>query len=102
MVSDGDVYCYVKLFVPADVKRIPFIPLATKTRVEKALVMEIFDKAGNKYNKAEAMICDSDFEYTVGEWAVPDSYDDRETMSCSHGINVHKYMDHCDQWGSHP
>jgi|SRR3989344_5029325 len=95
---DGIVYCYVKLFVPADVKRIPFIPCATKTRVEKALVLDIFDGAGNKYDRAKSLVQDVAFWYDNGKWAVPDSFDDNETKDCSNGIHVHKYIDYCDQW----
>jgi len=98
MINGIKGYCYVKLSVPADVKRIPFIPFTTKSRVEKALVLEIFDREGNQYKHAYSALSARVFTYFVGEWAIPDSFDDNVTRSCSHGINIHMYMDHCDQW----
>src|SRR3989344_77189 len=99
--NEVSVYCYVKLFVPAGVKRIPLIPFTTKTRVEKAYVEDIFDGYGNRYKKAKSFVYGVlFFKYIVGEWVIPDSFDERETISCSHGLSVHKYIDHCDQWKS--
>jgi hypothetical protein len=72
-LSNG-VIC--KLKIPADVKRINSLT-GRKCRAEKALVLE--GEGLGSYDQKTI--------YKVGEWVIPDSFDDDIRIECSHGIH---------------
>jgi hypothetical protein len=105
---------YIKLRVPIEARRVtPFYqppyffhqshphyiePLRHKGRVEYAYVDDIIDKDGNSYNKATSFVHSLQFDYIKKSMVKPDSYDDDPNNESSHGINVHLFVEDCDQW----
>lgn len=99
LCKNKDKYVYVKLLVPADAKRIHFIPGTDKTRVEFAIVKSITDENGRCYKDAVSCVhTGNKLTYTVGQCVRADSFDINPLENCSNGIHVHKYKDLCDSW----
>jgi len=98
---DNKNKCYVKLFVPKEIRRTQLIPFSTWLIVEKALVVDIFDDKGNKYNKGISSFSCDVVEYIHNEWAISASYND-DINGLWSGILVHKYIDYCNQWKDFP
>lgn len=101
-VTDSRVPVYVRLTVPENAKRVTPDDgdhKLYKARVEFAKVEEIFDREGNRYQKAfSAIHYRYPVTYNVGEVVGPDFFNADPSVQCGNGIHVHRYKDHCDQW----
>ena len=73
-----------KLLIPENAKRCS--ATGRKCRCDKAVVIAIYDKDGNAIESMSSTWM-SDFIYKVGEYIVPDSFDDDRWNECSHGIH---------------
>lgn len=92
-------YVYVKLRVPKEARRIPFIINSDKSRVEFAIVEEIIEiYTGKQHKVAQSCVRTDKITYKLGEKVTPDNFDPDASIECSYGINVHKYQDACRQW----
>ena len=78
--------CIVKLQIPNDAKRSS--SFGRKCRCSKAKVISIRAMDGeDAFLETARSNYDSNFKYKLGEWVVPDSFDDNRWKECSNGIH---------------
>ena len=81
--------CVLELWIPPDAERIMCI--GTKGRCDKALVKRAYTLSGTDLyflpDEKVVSVFDHDFQYHIGEWIEPDSFDDNPITECSHGIH---------------
>ena len=96
------VFVRAELLVPAEARRVTPMqePGLFKSRVSRAHVVRIFDRAGREYESAVSFVHGQRLVYTAKRDIFPDRYSGMVGNSCDAGISVVRYLDHCDQWES--
>ena len=88
----------IKLQVPASALRTSSL-VGRKCRCDKAKVLAIWDVDGNKLHECGGWRDTTPrFQYTVGEYAVADKYDDDPRVECSHGIHFFITRAEAEAW----
>ncbi len=92
--TEGDLVieadrCVLELWIPPDAERIMCI--GTKGRCDNALVKRAYTLSGADLcflpDEKVVSAFDHNFQYHIGEWIEPDSFDDNPIVECSHGIH---------------
>ena len=95
-----DVGVVIELEIPADAERLS--GTSRKCRASKALVKSIYKKQGDEWAISDETKAhgwhSTEFIYTVGELAIPDSFDNNRWKECSNGIHFFMSLREAAEW----